>query len=53
MNRHKTGIMKVGRIKEECNIYFENIKLKQTDTFSYPGVLLDDVKGRTRHFNQN
>lgn len=43
MNKQKAEIMKVSRINEECNIYTENSKLKQTDKFiSYLDVLFDD-----------
>ena len=41
INKQTTEIMKVARIKE-CNVYIENLKLKQTDKFSYLGVLFDE-----------
>ena len=60
MNKQKTEIMKVGRIKEECNIYIENIKLKQTEKFSYLGVLFDEenrqnieISNRIKKYNTN
>lgn len=46
MNKLKTEIMKEGRIKEECNICIETIKLKQADKFSYLEVLFDDENGQ-------
>lgn len=52
--------MKVGRIREECNIYIENIKLKKTDKLSYLVVLLDDeneqnsdISNRINKYNAN
>ncbi len=60
MNKQKTEIMKVGRIKEECNIYIENVKLKQTDKFCYLGVLFDEenrqnieILNRIQKYNAN
>ncbi len=47
MNKQKTEIMKVGRIKEECNVYIENLKLKQSDKFSYLGALFDEENRQT------
>ena len=60
INTQKTEIMKVARIKEECNVYIENLKLNQTDKFSYLGVLFDEenrqileISNRIQKYNAN
>ena len=60
LNKTKTEVMCVNRIKEECNIYIGGQKLKQVENFTYLGVNINEenlqqieISNRITKYNNN
>ena len=60
ISKQKTEVMEISRVKDGCNIYIENIQLKQTASFNYLGVLFDEenkhqteITNRLNKYNGN
>ena len=60
INKIKTEVMMVGRIRQECNIYIEEQQLKQIEDFKYLGVIVNEkslqekeIINRITQYNNN